>query len=230
MPKVLLVEDTKETKRLVEQSIGAFVELMWCENVASAWAAFAEESYDLVILDIELPDGDGVSLCNEFLASNPSQSIFFLTASGGLGDKVLGFSAGAEDYVTKPFEPLEFRARVEARLRKNAAKENETGFFKWDTIRIDTRRQTVEVFSDDWQKKDVTTLEFRILVLFAERPGEVLSRDFILDQIWGKEVHVYSRSVDTHVSKLRRKLDEKSDLIVSIHGSGYKFDPNLKTG
>jgi len=138
----------------------------------------------------------------------------------------MGFSAGADDYITKPFNPLELKARVEAKLKKQLILKHTQDVMEWDKLKINKSSQTVEIIENgDFVPAELTALEFKILTYFASRTGEVIERNAMLDEIWGKDVHVYSRSVDTHVSKLRKKLGEAAVLVESVHGVGYKFTP-----
>ena len=154
-------------------------------------------------------------------------AIFFLTSHDSLSEKVLGFSAGADDYITKPFDILELKARVEAKLRKMEYQSASLDKLKWKEVSIDKNRQEVSVVDDQgaYHKVELTALEFKLLTFLANQPGHVIHRDKILDEIWGENIHVYSRSVDTHVSKLRKKLGSASHVIESVHGAGYKFSP-----
>lgn len=225
--KILLVDDSKEVFRMVTQALGGpLINLVWAEDLKTAEEALEKEQFDLVLLDIGLPDGSGLSLCTKILGQWPQLPIFLLTANDDLKDKVLGFSAGADDYITKPFDLLELKARVEAKLKKNAVIQLGQDLLSWEKITIDRKKQIVKVKTgDEFVEVDLTSLEFKILSYFADFPGEVLARDKILDEIWGKDVHVYARSVDTHVSKLRRKLGDELTLIESVHGTGYRFVP-----
>lgn len=226
--KILLVEDTKEIYRMVDQALsGPLVELVWAKNVAEA-LSFAEKSqFELVLLDIELPDGSGLNLCSELHHKNPELPIFFLTSHSDLSEKVLGFSAGADDYITKPFNPLELKARVEAKLKKIDILKKTSDVLKWKELEINKSSQEVKILADDgFVEVDLTSLEFKLLTYFAANKGNVIDRDTMLNDIWGEDVHVYSRSVDTHVSKLRKKLGEVAHIIESIHGAGYKFNPS----
>lgn len=224
---ILLVEDTKEIFRMVEQALaGPLIQLDWSESVASAEEALKSQSYDLILLDIELPDGSGIDLCSKIQAEKPELPIFFLTSHSDLSEKVLGFSAGADDYITKPFNPLELKARVEAKLKKLAALKSQADFLKWKEIEIDKSSQEVTIsFDGNSESVELTALEFKLLTYLASRKGDVIERESMLNDIWGKDVHVYSRSVDTHVSKLRKKLGPVSHIIESVHGAGYKFSP-----
>jgi DNA-binding response OmpR family regulator len=178
------------------------------------------------LLDIELPDGNGINYCSELNSSYPNIPIFILTSHSQLSDKVLGFSAGADDYITKPFEILELKARIESRLKKIQIRKETNLILKWKEIEIDKNKQIVKVFEKhDSYEVNLTALEFKLLCYLAEKPGFVFPRDKVLNDIWGTDVYIYPRSVDTHISKLRKKLGSVSEIIESVHGSGYKFIP-----
>ena len=123
--------------------------------------------------------------------------------------------------------PLELRARLEGRLRKSKLHTQQSDVMKWKELQINKSQQEVLVLENGvFRKADLTGLEFKILMYLAGRTGQVVERDQMLNDIWGKDVHVYQRSVDTHISKLRKKLGEASSTLESIHGSGYKFSPS----
>lgn len=227
MSNVLLVEDSKEIYTMVDISLSNSVgRLDWAQDIDSANQMLLKSTYDIILLDINLPDGNGIDLCQKLFANDPTTSIFILTSADSLSDKVLGFSAGAEDYITKPFDTLELRARVEAKLKRKELQKESTNKLSWNEVKINISNQEVEVLNDDkYTLTELTALEFKILVYFANRVGQVIEREAILDDIWGQDVHVYSRSVDTHVSKLRKKLESSSHIIESVHGAGYKFNP-----
>jgi len=225
--KVLLVEDSKEIYRMVNQILsGPILQLDWADSIATAQESLKKNIYDLILLDIELPDGNGFELCSQIQADSPELPIFFLTSHDNLSEKVLGFSAGAEDYITKPFNSLELKARVEAKLRRVEILRNSADFMKWKEIEINKSSQEVKIFiENNFEPIELTALEFKLLTYFANKKGEVIHRDTMLNDIWGEDIHVYSRSVDTHVSKLRKKLQEVSHIIESVHGAGYRFSP-----
>jgi DNA-binding response OmpR family regulator len=226
MNRILLVEDSKEIYQMVVQSTTQIAELHWAKSVQEACAEIKKNNFDVILLDIELPDGNGIEFCSSIQSTHSHVSIFFLTGNTNLSEKVMGFSAGAEDYITKPFSPLELKARLEARLRKNKQKNLQSDNLNWKELKIIKSRQEVSVLEDDgFHKIELTALEFKILMYFASKPGEVINRDQILNDIWGEDIHVYARSVDTHVSKLRKKLGAVSRIVESVHGTGYKFNP-----
>lgn len=226
MNRILLVEDSIEIYQMVMQSTAQLAELSWAKSVEEAKQEIAKNQFDLILLDVELPDGNGIEFCSSIQSTHSHISIFFLTGRNNLSEKIMGFSAGGEDYITKPFSPLELKARLETRLRKNKQKTLQSDNLNWKELKIIKSRQEVFILDQNkFIKIELTALEFKILMYFAARPGEVIIRDQILNDIWGEDIHVYSRSVDTHVSKLRKKLGPVSGIVESIHGTGYKFNP-----
>ena len=139
-------------------------------------------------------------------------------------DKVMAFNLGAEDYITKPFDTIELRARVEARLRL-LKKENESDVTTYGPLRVDAVKQSVDVRTENgvWSPLSLTFTEFRLVSYFTKHAELVLSRNQIIEYVWGLDVNVINRNVDSHVSSLRKKLAPHSKLIRSIHGLGYKF-------
>lgn len=223
---ILLVEDSKEIYQIVNQALSRVADIKWGKSLQEGRDLIKENSIDLLLLDLELPDGNGIELCEELQSTHPELPIFLLTAHDQLSDKVLGFSAGADDYITKPFNSLELKARIEAKLRKLDILMKSSDILEWNELSINKSSQTLKVITDgDWENVELTALEFKLLMYFAVNEGKVLNREDILDEIWGQDVHVYSRSVDTHVSKLRKKLLGASETIESVHGVGYKFCP-----
>jgi DNA-binding response OmpR family regulator len=226
MKKLILVEDSKEIFTLVKQAIGFMADITWVETIELARLELKNKEFDLVLLDVELPDGNGIEFCSEIQSKSPMLPIFILTSHSDLSDKVLGFSAGADDYIVKPFNPLELKARIEAKFRKTDIVKDLSDHLSWNELQIDKSSQEVRILNNDkFEVVELTALEFKLLMYFATRFNKVISRDDILNDIWGEDVHVYARSVDTHVSKLRKKLGPVSHIIESIHGAGYKFMP-----
>lgn len=224
---ILLVEDSKEIHRMVSQALmGPLVNLEWAQSISEAEKAMDKSTFEIILLDIELPDGNGLELCSKIQMKYPELPIFFLTSHSELSEKVMGFSAGADDYITKPFNPLELKARVEAKLKKLEIIKQTADILKWKEIEINKASQEVKILNDNkFDDIELTALEYKLLTYFANKIGNVIDRDTMLNDIWGADVHVYSRSVDTHVSKLRKKLGPVSHIIESVHGAGYKFSP-----
>jgi two-component system phosphate regulon response regulator PhoB/two-component system alkaline phosphatase synthesis response regulator PhoP len=177
---------------------------------------------DLVILDLMLPDIDGLDICKS-LKTDPRTAhvpVVMLTARGDEFDRVLGLELGADDYVTKPFSPKELVARVKAVLRRHDKQESTRTLELPDGVVIDLNKYEVTV---DRRKVDLTTTEFKILVILAERRGWVFSRDEILSRLWGDEKAVLDRTVDVHITNLRKKLKKAGRLIDNVRGVGYKL-------
>lgn len=222
MNTILLVEDSSEINTLIQRALHNLCEITWVKTINEAKELIVQKNFDIILLDIELPDGNGLDFCAELNAKNSNQAIFMLTSHASLSEKVLGFTAGADDYITKPFEMLELKARIEAKLKKLCDPPNLV--FKNGLIEINKNRQTTKIFEDEkYVEIELTNIEFKLLTYLSDRKETVVHRDKLLNEIWGNDVYVYARSVDTHVSKLRKKLRGASELIKSIHGVGYKF-------
>jgi DNA-binding response OmpR family regulator len=181
-----------------------------------------ERAFDLILLDVMLPGKDGFHVCRELRRGGLMTPIILLTARAQEAEKVLGLQLGADDYVTKPFSPLELRARIEAVLRRaRVPKPAETitfGDATLDLARCELRRAG--------QVVEMTPVEFKLLAAFVRHRGRVLTRQQLLDEVWG-DTHTGDRVIDTHVANLRKKIEaEPSDPqhIVSLRGLGYRFD------
>lgn len=193
---------------------------------SSFFSYLEQETPDLVILDLMLPDADGFEVCkylkkDEKLASIP---IIMLTARDEESDKVLGLELGADDYVTKPFSARELVARVKAVLRRQGTKEPEpqTNIIKIkDILTMDLNKYEVLV---NGKNVDLTPTEFKIMQLLASRKGWVFSRNQILDYLWKEEKYVLDRTIDVHIRNLREKLGEAASFIKSVRGVGYKLE------
>ena len=205
--------------------------MVWVPTIAQATQKIEEEKFDLVLLDVMLPDGDGYQFCSLMQANDKTRNIpvIFLTSKGAAPDKVLGFSVGADDYVVKPIEPLEFRARVAAKLKKRERDQRDAEFLNLGDVQINSAAQRAFVV-ENGRKRDLnlTPIEFRLLTCLARNEEQLFSREQLLDTLWGTDVHVFPRSIDTHISKLRKKLGSKAYRIQSVHGTGYRFsmEPN----
>ena len=224
--KVLLVEDEPGliltlTDRL--ESEGFAVET--AADGESGERRAISGDFDLIILDVMLPKKNGLDVCRDLRRQNVSTPILMLTARGETIDKVLGLKLGADDYLTKPFEVLELLARIEALLRrspqKNQNSQNET--YNFGSISIDFRRAEVR---KDGLPVELSALEFKLLQHLIEHRGKMLSRDELLDEVWGYDATPTTRTVDVHIAWLRQKLEpnpRRPQYIITVHGLGYKF-------
>ena len=182
------------------------------------------ESFDLIILDVMLPGKDGFDICQELRKGGMETPILFLTARGEITDKVVGLKLGGDDYLTKPFDMLELTARVGALLRRSPVpQESSPERFRFGDVDVDFRKAEV---TRRGEPVDLSALEFKLLRYFIENRGATLSRDELLNRVWGYDAMPYSRTVDVHVSGLRQKIEENASrpqFIVTVHRLGYKF-------
>ncbi|MFN0112879.1 MAG: response regulator transcription factor [Blastocatellia bacterium] len=192
-----------------------------------ASTAVGGEAFDAIILDVMLPRKNGFDVCRDLRQRNVTTPILMLTARGQLVDKVVGLKLGADDYLTKPFEMMELLARVEALLRRAATVPapaiSATETYQFDSIKIDFRRAEVE---RDGVKIELSAKEFQLLRYFIEHREATLSRDELLNEVWGYDAMPTTRTVDVHVAWLRQKLEPNPRhpvYIQTIHGMGYKF-------
>ncbi|MFC2166163.1 response regulator [Acidobacteriota bacterium] len=178
---------------------------------------------DLIVLDLMLPDADGLDVCKLMRRNDDYSSIpiIMLTAKGEEADRILGLELGADDYVTKPFSPRELVARVKAVLRRDIQSETEETVKIAGLISIDPGKHEVKVKEEN---VELTSTEFRILQLLASKTGWVFSRDQILDHLWGQQKAVVDRTIDVHVRHLREKLGEAAYIIKNVRGVGYKLE------
>ncbi len=225
MPKLIaVVDDEPDIRELVELHLTRAGFRVRGFAGGDEFSRFLErETPSLVILDLMLPDTDGLDICKN-LKSDPKTAavpVMMLTARSEEFDKVLGLELGADDYITKPFSPKELVARVKAVLRRQEQKEASQTIELPEELVLDLNKYEATVGG---RRVDLTTTEFRILRMLAERRGWVLSRDEILNQLWGNEKAVIDRTVDVHITNLRKKLKKAGRLLVNVRGVGYKLD------
>jgi len=178
---------------------------------------------DLVVLDVMMPRMSGLDVCKQLKARRPSLPIIMLTARGQEIDKVVGLELGADDYVTKPFSIRELMARVKAVLRRVSTHAPAPEVYRFSDVEVNVRSNEVLRAGT---AVDLSAKEFALLAYFVAHPAETLSRDRLLDAVWGYENYPNTRTVDTHIVHLRQKLEpnpEEPRFILTVHGSGYKF-------
>ncbi|MBM3313184.1 response regulator transcription factor [candidate division WOR-3 bacterium] len=177
---------------------------------------------DLVILDLMLPDADGLEVCKDLKRDQRTAGIpvMMLTARGEESDRVVGLEIGADDYVTKPFSPKELVARVKAIVRRQLQRQSQKTSELADGVILDSNRYEVTV---NGRRVDLTTTEFKLLRILGERRGWVFSRDELLSRLWGDEKAVLDRTIDVHITNLRKKLGRAGRLIRNVRGVGYKL-------
>jgi DNA-binding response OmpR family regulator len=222
--RILIVEDEPDIALGLQLDLhdeGHQVEVSTDGEDASRRAR--EPGWDLILLDVMLPHKDGFEVCRSLRRARIRTPVLMLTARTQEAEKVMGLDMGADDYVTKPFSPRELRARVRALLRRAAPDENDevrrVGSCEIDFARAELRRNGAV--------EDLTAIELKMLRLFLQHAGRVLSREQVVQDVWGPNVFLTDRVVDSHVVKLRRKVETDATSprhIVSVRGLGYRFD------
>jgi two-component system, OmpR family, alkaline phosphatase synthesis response regulator PhoP len=224
--RILLIEDEPGlcitlNDRL--QSEGYAVEI--ARDGEDGFQMAAERSFDLILLDLMLPKKNGYDICRELRQMGLAIPILMLTARDQTLDKVLGLKIGADDYLTKPFEMIELLARIEALLRRATRTFPSAAIsYQFGAIRIDVRKTAV--FRDE-NPVTLSAKEFQLLRYFIDHRGETLTRETLLQEVWGYNSTPYTRTVDVHVAWLRQKLEDdpkKPRWILTVHGMGYKFE------
>ena len=223
--KILVIEDEPDIRTTLEYNLRKDdFDVIGFGSLGEARAAMNSSSFSMILLDLMLPDGSGLDLCREIKGNKELSStpIIILTAKDDEVDKVVGFELGADDYVTKPFSVRELILRIKAVLKRGVAPKAELVEVERQfgdlTIDVDSH----EVFVNSVQVT-LTALEFRLLKQLVDRRGRVQSRDQLLSDVWGYSSDVTTRTVDTHIKRLREKLGTMGKYIQTIRGVGYKF-------
>jgi DNA-binding response OmpR family regulator len=223
MTRILVVEDEASIALALEDDLkkeGYDVEIARDGDTASRRAR--EEAWDLILLDVMLPGKDGFEICRDLRRARVRTPIMMLTAKTQEAEKILGLELGADDYVTKPYSPRELRARIKALLRR--ATEDVPEVYRFGEIEVDFTRHEVR---RGGQPIELTPTEFKLLAALVRCRGRVLSRNQLLDLVWGHGVFVTDRVVDTQVTNLRKRIEPEPShprYLANVRGVGYRFD------
>jgi DNA-binding response OmpR family regulator len=222
--KILIVEDEESILLPLEDNLGLEgYEVSSAKDGLQGLSLARDGNFDLIVLDIMLPKMDGFEVCKRLRQDRIATPILILTAKSQEVDKVLGLELGADDYVTKPFSPRELLARVKAILRRSRQTQEGIDFYRFGDVEVDFKKYEAK---KDGNSIDLTALEFALLHFLVANGGQVVHRDKILDEIWGENVYIEPRTVDKHISLLRKKLEDDPQnpkFIVGVRGVGYKF-------
>lgn len=223
--RILVVEDepTIATSLRDDLELEGF-EVEITDDGKAALTRIIEGKFDIVLLDLMLPGMDGFAVCREARLKGNRIPIIMLTAKGQEVDKVVGLELGADDYITKPFSRRELLARIKAVLRRVHDGPEPSGIYHFADITVDTGRFEV---SRRGEKIDLTAMEFKLLRVFLEHRGRVLTIDELLQEVWGRDAVLTDRVIYTHVNNLRNKLEEnpqKPKFLIGVRGIGYRFD------
>jgi DNA-binding response OmpR family regulator len=223
MQRLLMIDDDARLAAMVRDYLGASgyaVEV--AGDIASGLAALRARPADLLILDLMLPDGDGLEACRRMRSEGVDLPILMLTAKGDPIDRVIGLEIGADDYLAKPFEPRELQARVKALLRRTGSATAESAL-RFGRLEIDRAARTVRIGGE---LRPVTSHQFELLVALAERAGRVLTREQLMDLVRGETLEAFDRSIDVHIARIRAAIEDDPrhpKRIVTVRGAGYVF-------
>lgn len=224
MADILVIEDEESILMALEDdlTLEGYV-VTTATDGETGYTLASEKRFDLLILDIMLPGMNGFDVCKKLRQAGMTTPILMLSARGQEVDRVLGLELGADDYVTKPFSPRELQARIKAILRRVTQTRQTEESICFGKVEVDFKKYEVRKAG---QLVYLTSLEFSLLKFLIANGDRALSRADILDGVWGEEVHVYDRTVDTHIGHLRKKTEDDPDnpkFIVSVRGVGYRF-------
>lgn len=223
--KILIVEDEEDILNLLEYHLrSAGFKVVTATTGLDALKAAGQHHPDLVLLDLMLPGMDGFEVCRELKRDRLAGScgVIMLTARGEEVDRVVGLELGADDYVAKPFSPREVVLRVKAVLRRLRCEPETTAIWERSGLRLEEESHRVFV---DGRDVDLTATEFKLLTELVHNEGKVFNRDQLLNNVWGYQFSGYSRTVDTHIRRLRSKLGPYAEWVETIRGVGYRFQP-----
>ncbi|WP_163580590.1 response regulator transcription factor [Gracilibacillus saliphilus] len=224
MKTILIVDDEQQMRMMLTLYLRKDFKLIEAENGNEAIAALKQNEIDLVLLDIMMPELDGIEACKQMKKHKPDVPIILLTALNETSQKVEGLTIGADDYVVKPFEPEELIARIHVQLRHFQKEGEQATIIQFKELKIDPVSHTVTV---NGKEVKYSPKEFDLLYLMASHPNRVYTREQLLDLIWGLDEIVDIRTVDSHVRYVRDKLKKAgitNQPIVTVWGVGYKFD------
>ncbi len=224
--RLLLIDDDARLASMVSEYLGqAGFEVDTAGSLAAGRARLAEQAYDALVLDLMLPDGDGLQLCRELRAAGRTRQLplLMLTARGEPTDRIVGLELGADDYLGKPFEPRELLARIKALLRRASPQAADDDVLRFGRLEIDLGARVARL---DGKPCDLTGHQFDLLVVMAQSPGRVLSRDQIMDSLKGHPLEAFDRSIDVHISRIRAVIEDDPKAprrVLTVRGAGYVF-------
>jgi DNA-binding response OmpR family regulator len=225
MTRILIIEDETALQRALADNFRfESYEVLMASDGETGYHMAKEQNPDVILLDLMLPRMSGYDVSRKLRAEGFHTPILMLTARGEEEDRIAGLDIGGDDYVTKPFSVRELSARVRALLRRSKPLHGMLKELRFDDVRVDFRSFKAHKQN---HSVDLTRKEFHLLQLLASRVGEAITRDELLDQIWGEDTHVTTRTIDTHVATLRAKLERdprQPRHLITVHGIGYRWD------
>lgn len=227
MRRILLIEDQLDFQLMVKSSLKGEYEISIASNAADGFRLADSTDVDLILLDVGLPDEDGLTLFTRIKTMSRSSAVpvIFLTGRSATEDVVAGFSLGADDYIIKPFDPVQFKARIDAKIRAIEKQKTPPIVIRKGPFELDCAMSRAFTKTEIGGKAemDLTPHEFRLLVYFVQHENKNVTRDELMSAVWSNSTHVLLRTVDRHISSLRKKLDPKYAALDAVHSTGYRF-------
>ena len=220
MYSVFCLEDSADYQFLISKVLSDY-SVTFASNIKEAWDLYRTKEFDVALLDINLPDGDGLKFFASIRADNFRTPVIILTSSQEIENKLTAFQLGADDYTCKPIDSRELRARVESKIKHK----HERQILKFGPLELSPADLKIYVTNLDKKRNcvEVTAKQLKLLVAFVENPNQILSRDVLIDKAWGAGANITDRVVDTHICNIRKKLEGSSLKIESIPTFGYKL-------
>lgn len=231
--RVLVVEDQEDIGALIALNLESLnYEVKHCISGACGYKAARDEHWDAIVLDIMLPDMNGLDICQKLRSEGNHCPILMLTAKKSEADRVVGLEVGADDYLTKPFSVRELQARIKALLRRVSFHQNihdddddtdDDDVMSFEELRIDVQKRNVQIAGTEIS---LTAKEFDLLLYMANYPGKVFTREQLLNAVWGYQHNGFEHTVNSHINRLRTKLEQdtaKPKYVLTVWGVGYKF-------
>lgn len=225
MGRVLCIEDNMEIQVLIKELLKP-VDVLTCQSLLEGQKLIQDQTFDLLLLDLGLPDGDGMKLLSWIEASPHLKKIplFILTAKNEIASKTQAFALGADDFITKPFDPQELKLRILAKMKKTSEQNKLNDTLKINDLNIFIATQKVYLsLPQGPQAIDLTAIEFRLLSILAKNPERIFTREDLLKMAWGDHVNITDRTVDTHIGNLRKKIKSSQVTIETVVNVGYKL-------
>ncbi|MCV2367141.1 response regulator [Roseateles oligotrophus] len=226
MHRLLVIDDDARLTGMLSEYLGAAgFDVVVAGSLGAGREVLAGAPFDLLVLDLMLPDGDGLDFCRELRADPHTRRlpVLMLSARGEPMDRILGLELGADDYLAKPFEPRELQARIKALLRRLEPEAGDADVLRFGRLEIDLAARMARL---DGQPLDFTGHQFDLLVVLAQSPGRVLSRDLIMDSLKGHPLDAFDRSIDVHISRIRALIEDDPKAprrVLTVRGAGYVF-------
>lgn len=227
MKKILILEDDRIQIDLVTAILRDDYTLVLASRIEDADALLLEHSFDMFMIDLGLPDGNGLNFCTKIRNDKFYQKIpiFIISSNTDVYTKIASLELGADDYITKPVHPVELKTKIKNKFKRLQEEAGSSNFYKVDKFHVDYEKRSLQIEVKDTEIKEIelTNKEFDLFALLAKNEGRVFSRQDLIDKAWSKNINITDRVVDTHVASIRKKIKPYSDYITSEYGIGYRF-------